>query len=299
MMRSLDFSLIVVCHYVREDERFFPITPRNLDQVIKTLQRTHHIVSLPDFGGGSRTKPQCIFTFDDGLSDHYDFVLPMLLSHGIPAHFFPSTAPLNKPIVLDTHIIHILLATLGEGWFAQVLTAKYRELSVNFDLHDFSNSPRFNRWATPLVSNIKTSLRMLDRNIRRAILVALLEEYVGDEEEISSNFYLQPNQLKEMVTHSMHIGCHGHHHLPLSTLRDTEMADELRTSLKILASIVPHVDSIAYPFGDFDHATRLIARQEGLSYGLSIEERPLSNTDDPLALPRYDIYSVCQALGLT
>ena len=266
--------------------------------MIGMLKRTHKIVSLPHIAQQSRGKPLCILTFDDGLFDHYEYVLPILLSHGVQGYFYPSTAPLNKPIVLDTHIIHILLAELGENQFAQLLESSYLKRNVKFNLYDFSNNTRFNRWANPLISNIKYSLNMLDNRLRRTILLELLEQYVGDEAEISASFYMQPNQLKDMVNNSMRIGCHGHNHRPLGSLASREKKREVVESIKILNGFSFNVDSIAYPFGSFDQATKLIASEQGLSYGLSIDEGALLNNNDPLALPRYDVYSIYQSLNL-
>lgn len=291
-------SLIIVCHYVRNNKNFFPIKPRILDRMIGALKRTHNIVTLPDINQKLRRKPICILTFDDGLVDHYEYVLPILLSHGVQGHFYPSTAPLNELVVLDTHIIHILLAELGENHFAQLLDSSYYKWDVQFNLYDFSNKPQFNRWASPLISNIKYSLSILDNRLRRAILLELLEQYVGNEAEISASFYMQPNQLKDLVNNSMHIGCHGHTHRPLSSLGNNEKKREVTESIKILDRLTQNVDSIAYPFGSFDQAAKLIASEQGLSYGLSIKEGALSNNNDPLALPRYDVYSIYQSLGL-
>ena len=293
-----DKSLIISCHYVRDDDRFFAINLKVFRKLIKTLTHTHDIGTLTEIHRPSRRRPLCVLTFDDGLIDHYTQVFPILSELGVTGYFYPSTAPLLKPIVLDTHAIHLLLAEIGEANFAKALNFYYRKLNIKVDLFDYSRKARFNRWASPLLSNIKFSLNSLNNKQRRDILLKLLEDYIGDEKMLSRAFYMQPTQLVELINNSMHVGCHGHNHRALAEISPDDEISEVKQSMRVLDELGFKVNSIAYPFGSFDSSVRSLVASQGISYGLSVEEECLSINSKPLALPRYDVYSIARSLNL-
>ena len=54
-----------------------------------------------------------LLTFDDGLADHYEHVLPLLVERGLFGFFYICTAPYATGRLLDVHRIHLYLGRLG------------------------------------------------------------------------------------------------------------------------------------------------------------------------------------------
>ena len=50
-----------------------------------------------------------VLTFDDGLSDHYDFVYPELIKRGIFGIFYIPTLYFTSKKILDVHRIQLLI----------------------------------------------------------------------------------------------------------------------------------------------------------------------------------------------
>jgi len=293
-------SLIINFHYVRDTQGFFAITKNMFSKMITSLKKTHDIICLDDISIRNQIKPFCILTFDDGLSDHYEFVFPLLQKFGIKATFFPSTLPITKPVVLNTHIIHLLLAKIGKEDLAKLLSQCFEKRSINIDLYDYSSPLFFNKWADPLLSNIKKSLKDLNLLVSREILIELLTQYLGEEEKISKKFYFQREQIEKMNKAGMNFGLHGHQHIPLAELSYDEKYREMNKSKEILAKFCDSINSIAYPFGSYDNETKKIASELNIRFGLTIRENSFNLLSyDNLQLPRYDAFTVAKRFGYT
>jgi len=54
-----------------------------------------------------------ILTFDDGLSDHYEYVFPILNELNQWGTFYISTSPFHNKKLIDIHRIHMLVGKYG------------------------------------------------------------------------------------------------------------------------------------------------------------------------------------------
>lgn len=64
-------------------------------------------------GWGGPAPDGYLLTFDDGLRDHVDFVLPTLRRRGVFGLFYVPSAPTTDGVVLDVHKLHLALGHLG------------------------------------------------------------------------------------------------------------------------------------------------------------------------------------------
>ena len=86
------------------------------------------------------------------------------------------------------------------------------------------------------------------------------------------------------------IGAHTVQHLFLPAQADETITAELRASRETLESITgAAVDMLAYPFGAFDERTIAAARTVGYRLAVIRDDRPVSASDDRLALPRVEV----------
>ena len=87
------------------------------------------------------------------------------------------------------------------------------------------------------------------------------------------------------------VGSHTMTHPRLPTLSPAACRDELVASRRLLEDRLGHeVAHLAYPFGAFDEAVRSIAADAGYRSACSTRPRLSRPDDDPLALPRVNIY---------
>ena len=113
----------VMYHYVRDIKKSkFPnikaLDIQNFKNQLKFLKSNYNILSVEDFFHGifpKNNKKNCVLTFDDGYSDHYDYVFEILLKNNIKAAFFPPVDVVLSDRILDVNKIHLILASTNEN----------------------------------------------------------------------------------------------------------------------------------------------------------------------------------------
>jgi peptidoglycan/xylan/chitin deacetylase (PgdA/CDA1 family) len=87
------------------------------------------------------------------------------------------------------------------------------------------------------------------------------------------------------------VGSHTMTHPRLPTLSPAACRDELAASRRLLEDRLGHeVPHLAYPFGAFDASVRSVAADAGYRSACSTRPRLATADDDPLALPRLNMY---------
>ncbi len=237
-----------------------------------------------------------ILTFDDGLRDHIDYVLPVLKERGIFAIFFVSSAPLISHTMLPVHLTHKLLS-LGRS----------AEL-VNF-FHERLPSKLWRDLDIGVAASAYTKHKDLDENIAIKKIVNYLfsafdlgeilnfasKEFLSTSlSDLSSSWYLSSQDVKSLVEAGMKIGSHANTHRLLPQLDEQEIISELSESKRILESIIEsEVNEFCYPYGGPHSYNRSIQQTLAkLNYAVAhdVSPRPISKKDFDarFALPRYN-----------
>jgi peptidoglycan/xylan/chitin deacetylase (PgdA/CDA1 family) len=202
-------------------------TPVTLNEIVDALN-------------GTRTLPRSCFhlTFDDGFTEMYDNVAPILQRLGIPATFFLNTAFLD-----------------GGG------LAHFNALSVLLD-QDQLHHPGTNAAKAQLESILpplrsgRTTLRERilsigygQRSIVRSLAEVLefdLDQYVRDTQP-----HLTSEQVARLVEMGFSIGAHSHDHSLYSDLSLQQQLSQTRTSLEWLeARFKVSPKAFAFPHND-------------------------------------------------
>ena len=112
---------VVMFHYVRDlkNSRYPQI--KGLDrelfiEQIEYLMRHYNFVTMEQViaakrGNSNLPEKAILLTFDDGYSDHFNLVYPILKNRGIQGSFFAPIKALTENIVLDVNKIHFILAS--------------------------------------------------------------------------------------------------------------------------------------------------------------------------------------------
>jgi peptidoglycan/xylan/chitin deacetylase (PgdA/CDA1 family) len=94
--------IFLTYHKVREDSRhspgdFYTVSKERLAEQLETLRtREFREISLPDLLSKKADERSYALSFDDGTTDHFDVVLPVLQERGRHGIFFFPTSKLNR-----------------------------------------------------------------------------------------------------------------------------------------------------------------------------------------------------------
>jgi len=236
-----------------------------------------------------------VLTFDDGLADHYDHVLPMLAERNLWGMFFVSSGPHADGRMLDVHRIHRLLGAFGGTRMLAALDemvepAMFTEHDLDQDRilaqNDDQDTARFKRMMT---YHLKAEWRGI-------VLDRLMRCLCADERDLVAETYLGPAQIREMQQAGMIMGGHGISHAVLGTMALDDQRREIDQSMAFLEEATGglEVRSFCYPYGGFYAFTadteRLVA-EAGCRFAFNVEPRPIAAEDfarRPMALPRFD-----------
>ena len=107
-------------HYVRPEVCGLPHFPylslADFECQLDDFARRYGFVCREDFVRWTEGGPApegVLLTFDDGLRDHAEFVLPALQARGLFGLFYVSSGPALTERILDVHKVHLALGRLG------------------------------------------------------------------------------------------------------------------------------------------------------------------------------------------
>lgn len=256
---------IIVWHYVRDldGSRFPGIKGRRVTEFARQLDHIaahYNVVSaeqvVRSVQTGEPLPPRAAWlTFDDGYSDHFDNVFPLLKSRGWQGSFFP---PVNTTVhreMLDVNKIHFILASRDPA----VLVLDLKEfIEERSDLESFSHYWQLlayepDQFDVPDVVFIKRLLqRELPEHIRAEFTDRLFREHVGvDPRDFADQLYMSPGQLRTMIDAGMYVGSHGARHYWMNRLSEADQITEVDASIRFLRDIGAPIDSwvMCYPYG--------------------------------------------------
>ena len=296
---------IVMYHYVRPiaGSAWPEVKGRELAEFegqLAWLRANRRIVGMDEVvaaltAGESLGPGAALLTFDDGLRDHYEHVLPLLVDAGVSAAFYPSSGPLSDGEVLDVHRVQFILAAGADP------TVLAERIDTHLRDHGASESDiaalraRFatpSRWDPAERVYVK---RMLQRGLptpqRRALTAELFAEHVSrDEAAFVSELYCSRDELRALREAGMHLGSHTRTHRWMSDLDADEQRAELEHALTLLDELgVPTSQgwTLAYPYGDHDDTTVEVAASLGCVAAVTIEVRSAELAGEhALRLPR-------------
>ncbi len=297
----------IMYHYVRPDSGGMPyfryLSLDDFRRQLDHLASTTGFVSKDDFLRSLETgTPQSdgvLLTFDDGLADHAEHVLPELSRRGLWGLFYVSTGHYSTGRMLDVHRVHVLigrhggadiLRALDELVTGDMLTSKdvaeFRELTYRWQTNDE---------ATLVVKRILNYF--ISYEWRPIVMDKLMARYFnGGESALVESHYMTPEQIRSLHRAGMAIGSHSVTHPVFSKLEEEEQRAEIADSFAFLESVTgkPEFRTYCHPYGGFhsfnDITERILTEHHNLC-AFNVEPRDIS-TDDlsrrPQALPRYD-----------
>jgi peptidoglycan/xylan/chitin deacetylase (PgdA/CDA1 family) len=300
---------IVMYHYVRhlEHSRFPAIKGLSVERFCRQLDyiQAHYTpIQVEDLIGALSPNRKelppnpILLTFDDGYSDHFTNVFPLLDARGIQGCFFPPAQSVLEHHVLDVNKIQFTLAAVSdvESLVDQVFSC-LSEFRTKFALKTkeayFLAIPEQHRYDSRNVIVIKRLLqRELPEPVRAEIVRRLFAEHVtADESTFAHELYMSEDQIACLHRHGMHIGSHGTTHAWLNHLSPDAQVIEVDQSLEFLQNLgVGRGEwTMCYPYGGVNDSLLHVLQSRHCQLGFTAEPRIADlDVDDRLTLPRID-----------
>jgi peptidoglycan/xylan/chitin deacetylase (PgdA/CDA1 family) len=274
---------IVMYHYVRPlVGSTFPnikgLDLNDFERQLDYIERHYQVVSaarLLDaaFGGDALPDSSVLLTFDDGYSDHYRYVLPVLKRRQMSGVFFPIGSAVKERIPLLANKLHFILAS---GVDPQSLIKKI-ESEVMLEMKNLDLLPlaAYREQCQPLkrhrdpfnIVYIKLMLQSaLPEVLGSRIVDELFRRYVSsDERAFADDLYLSVKELNEMADAGMEIGSHGYKHYWLDSLTLDEQEKDIDLSLTFLEELGVDRDRFlfCFPYGAYNQDTLVALKARG------------------------------------
>lgn len=295
----------VMYHYVREYDPEFPYF-RNLDvndfrQQLDYFESRFGFISQDDFSLALQKgiNPEgVLLTFDDGLKDHFTYVLPILKQRGLWGIFYIPTMMYGTGRLLDVHKTHLLLGKFtGREVYDCLLDCIQDSYLTHQHVKEFKEltySDQINDDYSLLVK--RTLNYFIDLKYRTHVLDKVMNVFFQNADELWESFYLSHDEIYALHESEMIVGSHTVTHPVMSQLSIEKQKKEIEDSFAFLKTIIGEfrTKTFCYPYGGFHSftaSTEHFLMQEGCAFSFNVETRDIDVKDllcRPQALPRYD-----------
>lgn len=272
---------VIMYHYVREikNSQFPKIkgieTQLFLNQ-IKYLNKYYQFVTIEDvidsiFNNKLLPSKSVLLTFDDGYSDHYTNVFPILQEFGVKGSFYLPAKAIKERKMLDVNKIHFILASVkNKNEIIKDIQNLLIHNKSEYGLQDFDyyykKLAETGRFDSAKVIFIKRLLQTELNEVLRSLIVDILfNKYVKVKEtDFAKELYLNEKQIKEMLNSGMHIGCHGYNHYRWNKIQPEKLENEIDLSLAFLKELGVDLTNwtAAYPYGSYNKEVENLLKQK-------------------------------------
>lgn len=297
---------VVMYHYVRKlTQSRYPgikgLETLAFEQQVRWIRRHFTPVGAEEVmeavnTGGELPPRAILLTFDDGYTDHFTDVFPILDEQGIRGAFFPPASCVRGEKVLDVNKLHFILASvenpalLVKDLLERVGDAGSVPGLLSPDAY-WERVDKTSRWDTPDITFVKRMLqRELPASFRNGVVDEWFREHVSDNEQaFARELYMSPGQVRCLHRHGHTIGHHGVEHIWLNHADEKQRKAEIEGGLSFMQDLGVDTRSwwMNYPYGGHDEALHRLVAGYGCGAGLSTRvDRADLDRDPKYALPR-------------
>lgn len=228
-----------------------------------------------------------VLTFDDGLSDHY-WVYEYLKSRNISGTFLLPRSPILYHKVMNTHKIQFILASADEKTIVCDILSNFRDTDNIWEKYSATNWK--NNWWSKEMIFITNFLRKHKTKSfdNYEYTNHLFNKYVTkDETQFAMDFYLNTQQIEEMVNNNMIVGGHG------NISENLLLIDDVDSDVgKSYDFIKKYTDDFifSYPNGGFNEDIKSTMKKYNCLLAYTTMQFTITDLDevDYLEFPRYD-----------
>mgnify|MGYP000368424790 CR=1 FL=1 len=299
---------IVMYHYIRDlkNSRYPDLKGLNISlfkEQIDYMRKNYHIITMEELiysidNQVNLPDKSALLTFDDGYSDHYAHVFPILDKYKLQGSFFIPSKVITEHTLLDVNKIHFILASVDDKLhLVNNLKDLLKTYKKEYQLEDFDyyykKLAKASVFDTKNVIFIKRLLQVeLVEELRLNIVNTLFKKYIDiSESAFSRELYINEEQLKHMLRSGQHIGSHGHNHYWWDSLNRDEMRQELDLSMSFLKKIGVDMNNwtACYPYGSYDTQSIEMLEQRGCKLAVTTKtDIATTNKKTRFIMPRLD-----------
>jgi peptidoglycan/xylan/chitin deacetylase (PgdA/CDA1 family) len=285
-------------HYVRPDSPGLPYFPylalSDFERQLDYFAASFGIVGRAAFAGwveGGPPPDGVLLTFDDGLRDHFDFVLPTLRKRRLFGLFYVPSQPVIEGRLLDVHKVHLALGRLGGAAVLAWLGNHASHLMSLLDAFNDAESPYAAQVSETATRFVKSLFNwQLTPEQRGDVLDALLEYAFKGSPPDWRGHNLEEREMRALVEAGMGVGPHGHCHTAPALLTPQQRREEIETSCSFVeVAGGSRAWGYCYPYGAVN-AERAVA-ESGCSFAFATGAGDINTeiaTAARYALPRHD-----------
>lgn len=238
-----------------------------------------------------------VLTFDDGLKDHYKYVLPELKKRGLWGIFYINYNPSERNKLLGPHRIHMLLGKFGgKKIFTSLTKIVLKKMIVKEYQKKFETKTYKDFKDEDSATETKRILNYyISEKYREGLVDKLMQKYYPNEKKLVKKYYLNSKEIKKMQFAGMIFGAHTVNHPVMSKLSEKAQEKEIYPCFKFLEDILDNnIRTYCHPYGgslSFNKTTLKILKKSGSLFSLDVKPRDVSKKDikyNKHSLPRYD-----------
>jgi peptidoglycan/xylan/chitin deacetylase (PgdA/CDA1 family) len=296
--------ILVMYHYVRDvDATAHPgvaaCSTRDFEGQVEHLLRHYEPVdpaALLDAVRSGSPLPErgFVLTFDDGVRDHWDNVLPVLDRHELKAIFAPIGLPYLERRIPFVQKNQFVRGRLGEDRLPDVYLEAAAEVAPDVDVAAMieGTGPGEYRRGSEKYLRFKYAVnRLIPFELSVRVLDRLFAEHVSpDEQAFIRDLYLDIGEVQELPRMGHAIAAHSVSHPSLPRLAEPEQEREITDSLAWLERVLGSRPRwFNYPYGDHDDRTQRVVERLGVEIAYSTRP-PIDwvSHDDRYRVPRVD-----------
>jgi peptidoglycan/xylan/chitin deacetylase (PgdA/CDA1 family) len=299
---SKDSFFSVMYHYVRPANslKLEFIEDKNFERQLDFIQEQYGVVSgedWNDFRSTGRLPKGALLTFDDGLKDHIETVIPILQKKKMFGIFYVCTDPFHgKP--LPVHITHSLLATYSPRYILDLLEKTGISLGKNLHLDHKALVKYRNHNSDEITKNLKRIVNWANQDLgQREKIFEIFSDLTSlSQQDFVKSWYLSESDLSIINNLGFEIGSHTCSHRLLSNMEEIEIKNELMNSRFELAELTKsEIKSFCYPYGGpFSYNQKVIDEVQKAGYTECFSVSPneinlhMNSKLSLYELPRYD-----------
>ncbi|MDQ8003182.1 MAG: polysaccharide deacetylase family protein [Pedobacter sp.] len=231
---------------------------KNIDKFsadLDFLLRHYQPIDLSELRRGANcytSKPLMLLTFDDGLSQCFDVIAPILLKKAVPAVFFINSAFVDNNDLFYRFKVSLIIDTIksNENKFTMLNT----RVKIENYIH-FLKSLKYKD--TPLIDDVASKLNLsFDDYLKR------------------NSPYMSTNQIKSLIKSGFDVGAHSVDHPHFRELTIDEQVKQTKDSVTFMCeNFGANNRAFAFPFTD-DGVTqnfynRVLEKECDLVFGTS------------------------------
>ena len=291
---------IITYHYVRPNSRHYPYFNNfsflNFKKQLDMMQKKFYFLSKEQFLKNILKNSKIsgiVLTFDDGLKDHYRYVLPELQRRNLWGIFYIPFNILKFNKILPVHKIHILKGRFGSKKILDDILKFYPQYKKFQLINSFekevykSNKHKVNDIKLKKLLNFYVKYNDLDN-----ILQFLFNKYKLNEIKIFNEFYLNNKDIKKINSSGNIIGAHTMSHKVLSRLNSADQYYELSESLRTLKNLkIKKPYLFAYPYGyrsSYNNTTITHLKKLGYHSAVIFDNKISKNISNKFVISRID-----------